>query len=245
MATTTRGELSSYQIDPNKKVILHFGTNQVSQSLDALARGVDIASMGITVGISWPFQVTFEDNKLLVSANITNAYGEFIGWIRNNNWKSISPDSLVIGDRNYNDHAFEVVDEYYNPIFSVQIIGSNEIRIAGIFRNDNETAIISNKGGGIWVNMSGFTRQEIEQVLVPLFRYPSDKYPNQLFNSANDGPTNKLADNAELESNIYTILAYVSFIIGGIMSIFGGAYITIKIADSKTGKVKKGQNRCS
>jgi hypothetical protein len=84
---------------------------------------------------------------LSISANITNSENEVVAYIQNNTWKSVSPDSMQIGDRNYNAYAFEIVDMNYVPIFNVRIVGPNDIQIGSVFEGNNSTTLISNNGG--------------------------------------------------------------------------------------------------
>ncbi|HUW49362.1 MAG TPA: hypothetical protein VMW36_11520, partial [Patescibacteria group bacterium] len=107
-----------------------------------------------------------------ISANVTNSNDQIVSYVEDNDWKSASPTSMQIWDRNYNDYAFEILDVNKIPIFNVRVVGPNEIQIAGLFNAGSGTRVlISNEGGGIIGNP---TQQDIKDTLVPIFKYPSE-----------------------------------------------------------------------
>jgi hypothetical protein len=119
---------------------------------------------------------------VLISANVTNADLQLVAWFENNTWKC-PPDSLGIGDRNYNSQAFEVVDRNNVSIFSIQIVALNTIQIGGLFKySDGSVIAISDNGLGAESEPNQAT---IEKFLVPIFKYPSNKYLGELVNPPN------------------------------------------------------------
>ncbi len=173
-----KGELSPFKIDMSQDILLDLGSVQEAESAQALARGVNLANL-IYLGGNWPFQISFENNKISVSANITDSNNQIVATIRNNIWKSDSPNSPQIGDRNYNNYAFEIIDNNNITIFNVRVVRSNEIQIGGLLNIGGEQVLISDNGGGILSNPS---QQNISDLLIPIFKYPSTQYLGELIN---------------------------------------------------------------
>jgi hypothetical protein len=78
-------------------------------------------------------------------------------------------------ERNFNDEAFEVIDNTGRPILQIYYKGENEIVVAGVFK-DSQGKLFANETG-IVIRPQG---SEEPPPLKKMFRYPSDKYPGQL-----------------------------------------------------------------
>lgn len=235
-----KGELMPFEMDMSKDFVIDEGGNTVVHSAQELAQGID-ATFGIGIGFSWPFKIVFNDNKILISADIIDSNNELVGYIRNNTWKSVSPDSVQIGDRNYNDYAFEIIDANMAPIFDVRVVGPNEIQIGGLFHNGNMTALISNNGGGVWSNPSN---QQISALLTPMFNYPSNSHFGELFNpTIAQKSTNILADKAQSESNLFSILGYALAFIGALFVTIFGVEIVVTTKTKETENKRRSKRR--
>ena len=232
-----RGELMPFEVNMSKDFVIDLGNCQMIQSAQALAQGIDVVN-AINFGSSWPFLIGFKDNKMSISANITNSNNETVAYIENNNWKSLSPTSIQIGDRNYNDYAFEVVDISMVPIFNVRVVGANEIQIGGLFNVGSWKVLISDNGGGIMTEPS---QQNITDLLTPIFKYPSDKYLGELINPTylSSLPTDT-SDKILSESSVLTIVGYVLAFVGVFfIAIFGAdTFINFKDKESQENRQK-------
>jgi hypothetical protein len=216
----TRGELVPFDMNMSEDFVVKLGSNTFSTNAQALAQGFDPVSV-LNLGSSWPFQIGFSNGKMSISANITNSNNEVIAYIENDSWKSVSPNSMEIGDRNYNVYAFEIVDLNTIPIFNVEILGSNTIQISGVFNMAGGKVLISDNGGGIIGNPS---EQNITQNLVPIFKYPSSEYLGELINPAYPTPPDTW-DGMFSDASVKTNVSYV-------LTFFGTLFVAIFGADS-------------
>jgi|SRR5271157_184994 len=228
-----KGELIPFDMNMSEDFVVDLGNCNTTQTAEYLAQGYELNP--ICVGSSSLIQIGFSDNKMSISANITNSDNELVGYIENNTWKSVSPNSLQIGDRNYNNYAFEIVGPNMVPIFNVRVVGPNEIQIGGLF--DSGTVLISDNGGGILGNPSP---QNISELLTPLFKYPSDKHTGELVNPtyASGLPTDN-SDKMLFESSLLSIIGYVLAFTGGLFIAIFGADTIIDFTKKKSGERNK------
>lgn len=72
-----RGELIPFNLDFSKPFVVNLGNNILSCSAQDLANGFDPTNL-IFIGSGWPFQITFNNNKISISATIVNSKNETI-----------------------------------------------------------------------------------------------------------------------------------------------------------------------
>jgi large-conductance mechanosensitive channel len=209
-----KGEVLPFKMNMTSDVTLYLGNNKEVTSAEALVQGVNLANFLYLNG-NFPFQIGFSDDKMSVSANITDSNNQLVATIRNNVWKSDSPNSPQIGDRNYNNYAFEVIDNNNITIFNVRVVGSNEIQIGGLFNLGGTQTLVSDNGGGI---LGSPSQQNITQLLTPLFKYPSSNYLGELVNPTylRSLPTDT-SDAMIFEASILTI---IGFVLAGVSAVF-------------------------
>jgi hypothetical protein len=180
-----RGELiSPYPVNILERFNISIGTIGTSYSYAELKNGIDLTRLvNIQVGnqtTSFPVKIDFIDNKLSVSAMIKNAKNETLTQIENNEWKSLSPDNMLIWDRNYNSYAFEVLDPNHIPALQVLMGQQNTVSL-GFSLYAQGIPIFFTVTKGTYMYPSPEEIQEIKNAT--LFKYPSSKYPNELTNS--------------------------------------------------------------
>ncbi len=131
-----RGKLiSPYAINISEPFTISIGTLSTSHILTAseLANGIDLTRFINIVWnnetVSFPLQIHFSNNTLLVSAVVRDASDRILVNIIDNEWKSESPDSMLIWDRNYNAYAFEVIDRDKIPVLQILMRENNSILI--------------------------------------------------------------------------------------------------------------------
>lgn len=236
-----RGQLMPFDMDMTKDFTLDLGNSKEILSAQAIAEGFDVVNM-IKFGQGWPFQIGFKDNKMSISANITNPNNETVGYIVNNTWKSASPNSMQIGDRSYNDYAFEILDLNMIPIFNIRVVGPNEIQIGGLFDvGIGSQVLISDNGGGIMVTP---TEQEIKEFLVPIFKYPSDEYLGQLINPTYmSSSLTSTSDRMFADASFWMYSSYVFLFVGGVITTgLGIDYAHTRIKKSNDDPLQQPQN---
>ena len=82
-------------------------------------------------------------------------------------------------DHNSNQHALEFVDEHFTPVFQLIIKGPTDLEMNGRFATPGGVTILS-PTLGLRVARGTFAASELANAeLVPIFRYPSWKYPGQ------------------------------------------------------------------
>lgn len=229
-----KGELMPFKMNMSEDFVVDLGGNIVAHSAQELAQGVD-AVRGIGVGFDWPFQIIFSGSKILISANVTNSDNQVVGRITNNTWRSERPDSMAIGDRNYNDYAFEILDINMMPIFNVRVVGSNQIQISGLFHGNNNTALISDNGGGVWANPS---QQQINDLLTPMFKYPSSEYAGKLINPTYLTSLPDTSDKMFFEASVLTVVGYVFIGLGVLL-----AFISEVVREKENERIKAALER--
>jgi hypothetical protein len=178
---TVEGTLyNPYQVDLTKDFVIALGKTQVITSSQNLANGFDLIQHTISINDKRvPVQIKFIDNRISVSANVTNADGDLVGWIIENDWRSDSSDSLSIYDRNFSPYAFEIVDRNKVPLLQVEMVGSNKIYVGGLIYVDKGQSILFEKSGWV-INPS---QEELDQFKTQtLFLYPSKDHLGELVN---------------------------------------------------------------
>jgi len=229
-----RGELASpYPVDISEPFNVSIGALGTSYSYAELESGIDLTKLvNIQVGnqtIGFPVSINFDDNKLSVSALIKNANNETLAQIEDNEWKSLSPDNMLIWDRNYNSYAFEVLDPNQLPAIQVFMGQKNTISF-GFSLYTQGTPIFFTVTKGTYMYPSPEQIQEIKNAT--LFKYPSSKYPNELTNSTGYPSSDLLARST------------LVMVIGGILGVSGLIAIgVVGINDNKKRRRNKQKGR--
>lgn len=83
--------------------------------------------------------VRFKNQKILLSLNVYDFYGNLIAEIKDNYWR---PNKNFTGKFNYDQNGFEVVNNQGNISVNVDFVGNNKIVIQGIFPFRDERSII-------------------------------------------------------------------------------------------------------
>jgi len=168
---TPTGSLDDPEIDVSKPFEIQFGGYHYfidpGEEID-LAKGLKIG------GFEYPFKFEFKNEKIFISANIYNEDHEKVATIKENNW-TVNENAIIARDRNYNDYAFEVVDDQMRPRLQVIVKEQNKIQIGGYFYTENGAILATSNS--LYVN---WPPDEIENKIERIFKYPSDRYIHQL-----------------------------------------------------------------
>jgi len=121
----------------------------------------------IDLGFDYPFQIKFNEGKLLVSAEVRDQEGQTVAKIKDNQW-DVNSNSIVARDRNYDDYVFEVIDSNNVPVLQVSVQNTNQVYVGGLFYVSNGRLLISPQG--IEFNPTDI---DIAEQLKPMFTYPS------------------------------------------------------------------------
>jgi len=161
------GELIPFDVDLSKPfdIMLSAGVTFQYSNID-LANGFNLSTI-FPFGINFvddQFRIQFMNNKISVSADIRNSNNTIIAQIVNNEWKTVSPDTLLFWDRNYNAYAFEIIGSNNIPTLQVIMVGSNRIQIGGLFYTQTGSIYIAPAPDGamMYVNV-GEQHQEYNQ----------------------------------------------------------------------------------
>lgn len=219
-----RGELvAPFPVNISEPFNVSIGTIGTSYSCAELNSGIDLTKLiNIQVGshtIDFPVRISFVANKLSVSAIIKNHNNETLAQIEGNEWKSLSPDNMLIWDRNYNSYAFEVLDPNHVPALQI-LMGQENTILLGFSLYTQGVPIFFTVTKGTYLYPSPEQIQEIKSAT--LFKYPSSKYLSEMTNSIGYPSSDLLARST-----------YV-MVTGGILGALGLIAIgVVGISDSK------------
>lgn len=99
-----KGELLPFNIDSNKPIEIQVGGVHANITLSELNEGFDMGRYVYIEGFHYPFQIRFEDERFLVSVNITDANGETVAKITRNQW-SVNNNPTIAYDRKHIMHT--------------------------------------------------------------------------------------------------------------------------------------------
>jgi len=230
---TMTGELMPFEVDMSKPFEVNFGSNLLSFSSQELADGIHLNHYINLVNVGYPVQINVVDNKLSVSADIKNADNVSIAKIVNNQW-AVSPDPLLLRDRNYNAYAFEAIDSDLIPVLQVIVVGENNISIGFSAHSATAWALV-NLNGGAWSNPSEQTINEM--INSTLFKYPSRSHLGEMINPVqiSDSPLSE-AQSKITSGNILQVLGIIltgAFSVSSLISGASEVYATFKKRNRK------------
>jgi hypothetical protein len=172
-----KGELMPFEINMSKDFVVLFGGVGTVCSVQDLANGVNL-NRSVNIGVSYPVQIRFIDDKLSVSAEIKNADNVTIANIVNNEW-TVSPNPSLIRDRNYNSFALEVIDSDSVPVLQVIVVGDNRIRV-GLSAYGQGGRVLVTQSGEVYLNPSERAIDEMKNST--MFKYPSSSHLGEMVN---------------------------------------------------------------
>lgn len=230
----TSGTLTPpYKIDPTQPIYVQVGGFGNNFTIDELKKGIDLTRFiridNNNETVQFPIKITFgEDGNIQVSAIITDANGNILARIVNNEWKAPSSDSTLIWYKNYNAYAFEVIDSNKIPVLQV-VMGEKNTILIGFSPYLQGIPIFATltHGFNMFPNITSTELQEMRDATI--FYYPSESHLGQMkdipdFNSdffspspASYPPSNPLAESANGK-----ILGATMIIVGGIIGAFVG-----------------------
>lgn len=225
-----RGEIIPFNVDFTQPFDIMLSTNVhfLYNSAD-LARGFDLGAIQPFTALHLvpnQFRIDFSNRKMLVSANITNADGQLILRIINNEWTIRNPDTLLYLDRNYNAYAFEIIGENGKPTLQVVMAGPNKIAIGGLFYTKTGGSIyiepVSDRAM-LYVNVRPDQHLEENATVTTIFEYPCLTNPSNLGKMIN--PVYPSSDPLAGPNNEILVGVILS-IIGGVFAVISGIELT-------------------
>jgi hypothetical protein len=215
-----KGEILPFEIDCSKPFEVWIGSNQWVLSGEDLDTGIDLNSF-VDVGAEYPIRISFKDNRLFVSAEIKNADNVTTAKIVDNQWV-VNQDLMLVRDRNYNAHAFEVIDSNLLPILQVNVTAKNTVRIGCIFYAPTGRVFVTPKG--LFINPAP---ENISEIISPIFKYPSETNLGAMVDSAN-------------YVEFFSLSSTRTIVAGGTMLTLGSIMIAIlAINELFSGKIKE------
>lgn len=212
-----RGELVPFAIDEQKPFEIQMGGIHVYTAIDQLRNGYDLQDVVYLMGIDYPFEISFTDEKLYVSAEIRNEEGVLVATIGKNQWAT-SIDPVMVYDRNYNSYAFEVIAPNQAPILQVVMTPQNKVFVGGIFYSANGT-ILAMLNGTTIVGGIDEIANDIKNYNQTIFQYPSEQHMGELAaNSEFAFPISKTI----FTPDSIIVIGYVMFGIGTFLTLVVG-----------------------
>jgi hypothetical protein len=168
------GELLPFGIDSQQPVEIQCGGVHVIMNMSQLSNGFNLTQI-IYMGFDYPFHITLEDQKFLVSVDIQNAKGETVAKIVDNQW-SVNNDPVIAYDKNYNSYAFEVIDSNQIPIIQVIFSPENKMYLGGFFYVPNGTLLLLPNDTTIMNPLLSDANSSLPRI----FKYPSEEHLGQM-----------------------------------------------------------------
>jgi len=140
-----KGEIKANIQNTSDGIIVHLGATRVSFRREDFISGVSINVLS-TLGIvdkRAEIKIKISNTGLVVSTQVRGLDGKVVAEIGNNNWL-INPNNYFL--RNYDNSAFEVIDQYETPVLQIELVDNSNIRIGGIFAHRPSVLIIHDKG---------------------------------------------------------------------------------------------------
>jgi hypothetical protein len=175
------GEINPFDIDYGKPFDIMISDGVTFQYNDLnLSKGFylnQIPGLGVLNVTYSQFQIQFVSKKMFVSADIRDSKNNPIVQIVNNTWNTVDPHyALAFWDRNYNAYTFEAINSLGIPILHIAMVGSNKIRLDGLFYTQKGSVYIgaNSDGSAVFViNVRPDQHLEENYSYATLFRYPA------------------------------------------------------------------------
>jgi hypothetical protein len=249
---------SSFVPNPDQLYLISVGAFTTSFRYEDISAGFNLRRIVNIEQADYDIQLKFDQNyNLLVSTKIRNEDNQTIAYIINNQWATAETSSLLIGDRNFNSYAFELIGIDDLPILQVLLVNQTYIKIGVCLKVGNtwdlmpidSTSIIgcltSDAQGQAAINYATSHR---------LFQYPSAEHVGQLTDSAihpkpfientvntpASTPNNYPSSDPLAHSTTMTIAGVVMQIIAVIC---GGMIAAVTVQDFRLKKAKKKSHR--
>lgn len=128
-------------------VTVVIGNNTITTYISWIKQGGSFVNMG---GKDL-FNAHFINNKIFISLNVYDLYGNLIAEIVDNNWR---PNKNFTGKFNYDDTSFEVINNQGEVAINVDFLSNNKIIVNGIFpfRKDNLIILAGKKSSTLSFN---------------------------------------------------------------------------------------------
>ncbi|TWJ02443.1 hypothetical protein JN11_01416 [Mucilaginibacter frigoritolerans] len=152
------------------KISFRIGGNTFSNPLKNFKMGAKIFQFADKD----PISIGFDHSKILISMKVFDLKGNLIAEIENNFWR---PNRNFTGKFNYDDHGFEVMDNEGNIAVSIDITGTNQLDIQGVFPIKEQKIIIF---AGQQMNILAFKNPDIEAQVQARHHISYDDYLNQI-----------------------------------------------------------------
>jgi hypothetical protein len=150
---------------------IEFGTNKGTFPTELLKKQVPFERLiGIKADGDLPLKVYFDkDGDMKIDATIYESRGKVAAVIKSSNFSVINSG----WDRNWDPVAFEIVDERQNPVFQIERINWNFLKLRGL--------LITSAGAVFAITDSALIINPTGQVAPPkrLFQYPGNAHLHQ------------------------------------------------------------------
>lgn len=118
-----------------------------------------------------------------ITTKIRDSEGKMVVEIGDNKWETTSDRSPALWDKNYDDHALEVLDGKGRVIFQVQML-RDRVRVQGIWQSgDGEAEEIYSPGPGANGRVEIMRNERLTYDLRPIFKYPSREHWGELISA--------------------------------------------------------------
>lgn len=170
----TTGIIKSKIVEGKSSVTVHFGQSHISVSVESLRAGINLQPFSFIGDRN--ITVTLKNDLILVSADFRSLDGTIVAKIVDNEWQ-INPGNKF--DRNYDDNAFEVIDNDLITKFQIDFTDIYNIRIGGSFISNGSLYAFLPSGQSLFLGLKGRPKEELIRItdnVKTLFLYPSETH---------------------------------------------------------------------
>ncbi len=157
----------------SEKIRILMGDFQVTLPRKSFEEGQEIQKL-ISFNGNIPIIVKVKENKILITTKVFGQDGKVVAEIIDNEWR-VNPNNYL--KRNFDDHGFEVVDQYDITLLQVDYRNSQTIYIAGVFYSRGSIMILS-QNGMLFNKIPESTEKlrEMTSIIKPIFKYDGKDY---------------------------------------------------------------------
>jgi len=172
--SATTGTIAGKIIEGRDDVTIHFGESHMSISIQSLRAGMQLRPFSFIGDRN--ITITLKNESIVVSADFRSLDGEIVAKIVENEWQ-INPGNKF--DRNYDDNAFEVIDNDLITKFQIDFTDIYNIRIGGSFISNGSLYAFLPNGQSLFLGLNGRPKEELIRItdnIETLFLYPSENH---------------------------------------------------------------------
>jgi hypothetical protein len=129
-------------INVKERIYIFFGDNVISLDSQKLKSGFTSRAVGLDSII---FKLRLVNGRLFLSADVNDFEDRYVARVRENKLIPQEKEKYFI---NATEHSYEVFNEYFTPVFQMEIVKKyNAIYFGGVFNNEKGYSIVTPEKG--------------------------------------------------------------------------------------------------